>query len=816
MRIGTLLKIAFTIIGAMLCIKAWTAAYASFAELNGIKQASIVAEASTTTIDATVSMSLERSIVQVALALDEPIPKPFKDLMIKQREISTDGLELAQQQVAAAEFLSTQQIYLTAVRESLARVQALRNEIDVALAKPKSERDPDRSHQLPFDLKTEVVALKNASELLRNRIGVSTTTAGALESIQDQAWEVREFGGRARTYFAIAALKQETISGKDQALVQLDHARAQEAWNALYASLAQVDGLSLDILRQVESADTLYFADYARVTDQMLGASQAVPADASPNYDMTFEEFFEFSNAALGAMEVLSHDAGEDLATYWAGREAGAIFGTYWNISFGVFAIVGLIAIYWLLRSRLVVLLGSATRLLSELAAGKVDIEIRRNRRELYEIKQLYKTIDAFRQTLEERAELQEKTRLAEQEKQENEAREAERERQELARREERALKEKAETDARLQREEKAAEEISRVVEACASGDFSRRLVTDDKAGVFLEICNGVNRIGETADKSLRAIQQSMARLANRDLSYRMSGDFDGVFSEIAGDVNEATESLSDILSQISTTAMRVGAASSQLDASMKDLTKRATQNSASIQQTAAELNQIDRNTGSATSAAEETRSTVEGVAQMARDGNKVLSSTVKAMGRIENSSKEIGSVLKLIEEISFQTNLLALNAGVEAARAGEAGRGFAVVASEVRALAQRSSQAAQEISVLVDTSATNVREGVELVDASGKALENIVTALEDANHKLEGIARSSVETARGVTEIAAATSGLENETHKSLLDFEENSEAVGALKAEATQLLDAASAFVLEKEAGEPTAAGKEARLAS
>ena len=124
----------------------------------------------------------------------------------------------------------------------------------------------------------------------------------------------------------------------------------------------------------------------------------------------------------------------------------------------------------------------------------------------------------------------------------------------------------------------------------------------------------------------------------------------------------------------------------------------------------------------------------VSGAKSEADHGGDVVREAITAMGGIESSSKQIGQIIGVIDEIAFQTNLLALNAGVEAARAGDAGRGFAVVASEVRALAQRSAEAAKEIKSLISASTTHVAQGVDLVGETGKALERIVAQVAEIN----------------------------------------------------------------------------------
>src|SRR5258706_1849430 len=103
-------------------------------------------------------------------------------------------------------------------------------------------------------------------------------------------------------------------------------------------------------------------------------------------------------------------------------------------------------------------------------------------------------------------------------------------------------------------------------------------------------------------------------------------------------------------------------------------------------------------------------------------------------MGKIDQSSKRMADIIGVIEGIAFQTNILALNAAVEAARAGEQGRGFAVVASEVRALAQRSAEAAKEIKALIEQSVGQISSGSKHAEGSGKVIDEIVVSVQQVN----------------------------------------------------------------------------------
>ncbi|MEM1380484.1 MAG: methyl-accepting chemotaxis protein [Pseudomonadota bacterium] len=144
-----------------------------------------------------------------------------------------------------------------------------------------------------------------------------------------------------------------------------------------------------------------------------------------------------------------------------------------------------------------------------------------------------------------------------------------------------------------------------------------------------------------------------------------------------------------------------------------------------------------------------------------ARQGGDVVKTAITAMGEIESSSSEISQIIVMIDDIAFQTNLLALNAGVEAARAGDAGRGFAVVASEVRALAQRSSDAAKQIKDLISKSTQEVASGVGLVGQTGEVLENIIEAINRINVQFQQLNESAGQQVQGLASAGQALSDL-------------------------------------------------------
>jgi methyl-accepting chemotaxis protein len=201
------------------------------------------------------------------------------------------------------------------------------------------------------------------------------------------------------------------------------------------------------------------------------------------------------------------------------------------------------------------------------------------------------------------------------------------------------------------------------------------------------------------------------------------------------------------------------------------------------------------------------------GTREVAGRGGEVVAEAVKAMSRIEESSRKISDIIGVIDEIARQTNLLALNAAVEAARAGEAGRGFAVVASEVRSLAQRSSQAAKDIKDLIVNSSGQVQEGVELVNRAGTSLNEILASIKKVADIVSDIAAASAEQATGLEQVNKALTQMDEVTQQNSALVEENAATAKTLEQQAGAMdervaffrIDGAAAAVAAPSRAEP-----------
>ncbi len=216
------------------------------------------------------------------------------------------------------------------------------------------------------------------------------------------------------------------------------------------------------------------------------------------------------------------------------------------------------------------------------------------------------------------------------------------------------------------------------------------------------------------------ALANSLAKIAKGDLTERIDAEFKGRFQQIKTDFNAAVAKLATAMEGVVVSASAITSGSQEISTASDDLSRRTEQQAASLEETAAALDEVTTTVKKTADGASYARVVVAEARDEAEKSGEIVRQAVDAIGKIEKSSAGISQIISVIDEIAFQTNLLALNAGVEAARAGEAGRGFAVVASEVRALAQRSAEAAKEIKALIIASSSEVGNGVKLVSKTG------------------------------------------------------------------------------------------------
>jgi methyl-accepting chemotaxis protein len=207
-------------------------------------------------------------------------------------------------------------------------------------------------------------------------------------------------------------------------------------------------------------------------------------------------------------------------------------------------------------------------------------------------------------------------------------------------------------------------------------------------------------------------------------------------------------------------------------------------------------------------------RTAVARTQQEATEGGAVVRDAVAAMAAIEKSTSEITQITDLIDGIAFQTNLLALNAGVEAARAGDAGRGFAVVANEVRALAQRSADAAKDIKALIASSSQQVSSGVALVGQTGDKLIHIVERVDDITVSINQIADAATLQVESLREVQSSVGEMDVMTQRNAAMAEETTAATRAVASEADELTRLVAQFHTRNQAERPEAAAKPGQL--
>jgi methyl-accepting chemotaxis protein len=350
-----------------------------------------------------------------------------------------------------------------------------------------------------------------------------------------------------------------------------------------------------------------------------------------------------------------------------------------------------------------------------------------------------------------------------------------------------------------MSRRSQDGEKIGDAVAALVKGVM---LDMDIALSVYMEAAEEARVKGEqealASERALVAnsIGAGLAKLASMDLTVRLTEELPEAYRKLQDDFNSAMEQIESSIENVGASSEEIRSGTTEIAQASDDLSRRTESQAASLEETAAAVEEITATVKKTAEGASHARRVVTTAKSQAEKSGQVVHKAIEAMCAIEQSSKQINQIIGVIDEIAFQTNLLALNAGVEAARAGDAGRGFAVVASEVRALAQRSADAAKQIKDLISASAAQVEQGVKLVAETGSALEQIVISVTEINVVVSEIAAGAHGQATGLQQVNTTVNQMDQVTQQNAAMVEEATAATRSLAQQADELSQLVTQF--------------------
>ena len=345
----------------------------------------------------------------------------------------------------------------------------------------------------------------------------------------------------------------------------------------------------------------------------------------------------------------------------------------------------------------------------------------------------------------------------------------------------------------------KLANNIGRPMKACAErmrllveGDLESpvpEVVSKDETGMLTqstaELVEGLSTI-------IHDIGYLLGEMANQNLDIQSShrDAYVGDFQSILHSMRNLKVELSEILRQINTSADQVSNASDQVSSSSQNLSQGAVEQASSVEELAARISEISSQIKDTADSAQQVREQTH----HAGEGVSVCNQQMQEL------MKEIGKIIKTIEDIAFQTNILALNAAVEAARAGTAGKGFAVVADEVRNLASKSAEASKNTSLLITHSTEAVQTGTKIARNTADALSDVVENIQSMVGSIDQISVVSNEQSEAVLQVNEGITQISSVVQSNSATAEESAAARQELSAEAANLKQLVDRFTLAR----------------
>ena len=337
--------------------------------------------------------------------------------------------------------------------------------------------------------------------------------------------------------------------------------------------------------------------------------------------------------------------------------------------------------------------------------------------------------------------------------------------------------------------------------QSALEGKMQTRIDVKKHKNDYAKIVNGINSILEAVVHPMKETMDVMNRLANKDLTARITGKYPGDFEALMTNINLAAKNLEDSLIQVDLAVEQISAASNQISSGSQVLAEATSEQASSLEEISSSLEEINSLTGSNADSARLGLKLADQSVLAVDAGNIAMDKMNIAMDSILKSSVETGKILKTIDEIAFQTNLLALNAAVEAAHAGDAGKGFAVVAEEVKNLALRSAEAAKNTNVLIDEATKNSETGSKIVEQVTSSFIDMKEHFNKVKSIVNEISASSDEQANGVGQINMGVNEMNKVTQQNAANAEESAAAAEELSGQAEELKNMVSSFTITKE---------------
>ncbi|MFB4340714.1 methyl-accepting chemotaxis protein [Pantoea sp. BS_4] len=296
--------------------------------------------------------------------------------------------------------------------------------------------------------------------------------------------------------------------------------------------------------------------------------------------------------------------------------------------------------------------------------------------------------------------------------------------------------------------------------------------------------------------KPLTLATDYMRAISSGDLTREIASDSHNETGRLLSQLEEMRSALVVTIRSVDDATQSIFTGAAEVSAGSIDLSARTEQQAAALEETAASMEQLTSTVKLNAENAQQATAMANDAAVMASQGGQIVAKVISNIEQISESSKQIASIIGIIDSIAFQTNILALNAAVEAARAGEQGRGFAVVAGEVRSLAGRSASAAQEIRTLIEQSTQRVNSGSTHASEAGDVMGSIVHSVNSVTQLMAEIASASAEQTRGIEQVTKAVSEMDGVTQQNAALVEESASAAASLEDQATQLRQSVSVF--------------------